>query len=638
MRAREPTARPSRGARLVEGLAVAACAALYGAASGLPLAAAAVAVLGLAGAAPRRPLPWPAAAQAVLAAASGAAAWLVAATTTPAATRGVIQLLAPLPSGVALAALLIAATRVALAHPAFGRAGSAALVIVAATASGFGDIGALFPVLAGAATLLALAALETSDPDRPGPLAWGRRRAAAAVAALLVALGAGAGAALALPPLYDAALGLAGLSPGGARSGFSTSLRLGSLAGMLESDEPVLRISGPHADHLRGVVFTRYEGGRWRAPAGGRPRRVRLGEAPPGPRTTIRRAGRDDRRFFVPLDATAFDADGGVVLVDEMGVLFPDRGLPADSLSFVAGRREAFAPAPPNEEDVAVPDEIAGALAAIARRWTAGATTDAARLEALSAQLAEGYEYALVFHRPVGEDPVLHFLEQSKRGHCEYFASALALLARSLGIPARVVGGYRVLERNGLGGYDVVRERHAHAWVEAWVEGRGWVTVDPTPAAALDAAGGEMAGLAAVADLIAAVASRAKSWLFALRATHVLGAAAAALLAWLALRLLRRRRRGPTRVGRTKERFRAPPEALGPFLEALAGAGVERGRVETLEAYAERVAGEGALGERGRAAAEILRRYAACRYGGQGDSAALATEMDRWRRPTSSGR
>lgn len=78
-------------------------------------------------------------------------------------------------------------------------------------------------------------------------------------------------------------------------------------------------------------------------------------------------------------------------------------------------------------------------------------------------------------------DPTLYFLFHSKAGHCEYFASAMVLLLRTLGIPSRVVGGYAGGEWNEMGRYYLVRNSDAHTWVEVWIQGRGWVPFDPTP-------------------------------------------------------------------------------------------------------------------------------------------------------------
>ncbi|OGU09453.1 MAG: transglutaminase [Geobacteraceae bacterium GWC2_58_44] len=81
---------------------------------------------------------------------------------------------------------------------------------------------------------------------------------------------------------------------------------------------------------------------------------------------------------------------------------------------------------------------------------------------------------------PVGPDPIDAFLFVTKRGNCEFFASSFATLLRLAGVPARLVGGYRGGSYNEMGGYYLVTEDMAHVWVEAYVEGRGWVSIDPS--------------------------------------------------------------------------------------------------------------------------------------------------------------
>ena len=90
-----------------------------------------------------------------------------------------------------------------------------------------------------------------------------------------------------------------------------------------------------------------------------------------------------------------------------------------------------------------------------------------------------GYTLQLPRERPV--DPLADFLFERKQGHCEYFASAMAVMLRTLRIPSRVVNGFRSDEFNDVTGKYVVRARDAHAWVEAYFPGYGWVTFDPTP-------------------------------------------------------------------------------------------------------------------------------------------------------------
>lgn len=80
-------------------------------------------------------------------------------------------------------------------------------------------------------------------------------------------------------------------------------------------------------------------------------------------------------------------------------------------------------------------------------------------------------------------EPVMDFLVRRRKGHCEYFASAMVLLCQSLGLPARLITGYKGGEFNGFGNYYLIRNCDAHAWVEVYALDRGWVRFDPTPPA-----------------------------------------------------------------------------------------------------------------------------------------------------------
>ncbi len=95
------------------------------------------------------------------------------------------------------------------------------------------------------------------------------------------------------------------------------------------------------------------------------------------------------------------------------------------------------------------------------------------------------YGYTLQLPRSPVADPLANFLFERKQGHCEYFASSMAVMLRTLRIPSRVVNGFRSDEFNDLTGNYVVRAKNAHAWVEAYFPGYGWVTFDPTPGGAI---------------------------------------------------------------------------------------------------------------------------------------------------------
>src|SRR3984885_9325270 len=91
------------------------------------------------------------------------------------------------------------------------------------------------------------------------------------------------------------------------------------------------------------------------------------------------------------------------------------------------------------------------------------------------------YAYTLDLTGRKTDDPLAYFLFERRAGHCEYFAAAMTVMLRDLGIPARYVGGFLPGEFNDLGGDYIVRASDAHAWVEAYFPGYGWITFDPTP-------------------------------------------------------------------------------------------------------------------------------------------------------------
>jgi transglutaminase-like putative cysteine protease len=136
------------------------------------------------------------------------------------------------------------------------------------------------------------------------------------------------------------------------------------------------------------------------------------------------------------------------------------------------------------EADLRLPPDRNPRSRELAQRLRAEASNDEAFIDAVLAMFrAEEFYYTLEPPR-LESDSVDDFLFNTRRGFCEHFASAFTFLARAAGIPARVVAGYQGGELNPLSGYVVVRQSDAHAWSEVWLEGRGWVRVDPTAAVA----------------------------------------------------------------------------------------------------------------------------------------------------------
>jgi protein-glutamine gamma-glutamyltransferase len=127
-------------------------------------------------------------------------------------------------------------------------------------------------------------------------------------------------------------------------------------------------------------------------------------------------------------------------------------------------------------------------IGALARELTAGGGDAWEAAQRLSAWLGRELTYTRALERPTGTDPIEDFLFVRRAGNCEYFAAALAVMLRSLQIPARVVNGFQRGEWNPYGGYFMVRLRDAHSWVEVYVDGAGWVTIDPSPRVAAEVA------------------------------------------------------------------------------------------------------------------------------------------------------
>ena len=116
----------------------------------------------------------------------------------------------------------------------------------------------------------------------------------------------------------------------------------------------------------------------------------------------------------------------------------------------------------------------------LADRLTQGAHTDRDRAQNILRHFAD-FRYTLEMENDPDKTALEHFLFERKAGHCEYFASAMVILLRSTGVPARLVNGFVGVEWNEWGNYLIIRQQHAHSWVEAFISGKGWTVYDPTP-------------------------------------------------------------------------------------------------------------------------------------------------------------
>jgi hypothetical protein len=120
-------------------------------------------------------------------------------------------------------------------------------------------------------------------------------------------------------------------------------------------------------------------------------------------------------------------------------------------------------------------------VAVLAREVTSAASTPYGRARAIEQHLRRSYQYSLDVGTTVSADPVEDFLFTRQTGYCEHYATAMVVLLRTLGIPARLVTGFLPGVWNDFGNYYTIRQQDAHAWVEVYFPRSGWVTFDPTP-------------------------------------------------------------------------------------------------------------------------------------------------------------
>jgi protein-glutamine gamma-glutamyltransferase len=523
----------------------------------------------------------------------------------------------------ALALLFAAASRLVVRAPERGAVATGVLGLLALMTVGETAAGSIYKVAVAAHLALALLALRASDPGRPPLAALPRRALALGAALVLAAAGLSVAATRALFPMSDwTTARITRLALPGATSGFSDRLWLGSLDGMLQSDEVVMRIEGPRPDYLRGAVYDRYELGRWSSS-------TREGAAdfapsaatPSGPTAVaVTFAGGARDRYFLPLGARAITAEDAGVIAERFGILRVAKGTAA-GVRFELGAAPEIPIAAPSPEDLRIPDNLRPTVTRLAAEWTRGIDDPAEKIAALAQHFEHDFRYSLDFQQRRRE-ALLDFLLEQRRGHCEYFASAMTLLARALGIPARVVAGYRVAEQSPFGGYWIVREQNAHAWTEVYLPGRGFVTVDATPSGPPQNTVHALGLASAIRDYMAAWLVRADAATGGNLGVITLGAAALGTGIFLLVRRFLRREKTTKRALRLDQAERPLP-SLARLLDALARMGLDRSPSEPLERFAGRLdAAEQS------AAAALLRRFAAQRYGGVGELSPLLGELE----------
>jgi hypothetical protein len=132
------------------------------------------------------------------------------------------------------------------------------------------------------------------------------------------------------------------------------------------------------------------------------------------------------------------------------------------------------------------PHKLDHRIAQLAHDITRNSPNAYDKARAIESYFKTGFRYTLDL-KSAGDDPLSEFLFETREGHCEYFATAMTVMLRTLDIPARIVNGFQMGEYNELNGMYTVRESDAHSWVEAYFpRSASWIEFDPTPAAGIN--------------------------------------------------------------------------------------------------------------------------------------------------------
>lgn len=382
------------------------------------------------------------------------------------------------------------------------------------------DQGPLSLALGLVGAVLVLAALARLSEQESGlPAAGVRHATRIGIVARLIAIGLPLALAAfwLFPRLATPLWGIPDLST--ARPGLSDEMSPGDWIDLIADDTPAMRVTFRGAEpstremYWRGPTLTQYDGRSWTASHW-------LRSLPPA---TVEH-GAPTWNYEIALEPT----ERNLLVALEMPLAFPDGMRAAHEYTLTSERRLdrvtrwQLRSAPPTRFEADLPDSLRRLALqlpadfnprtrALAQQWRAETNDDGALVDRALAWIRSDFAYTLDTPLP-GRHAVDEFLFDYRAGFCEHFSSAFAVLMREAGIPTRVVTGYTGGTRNRFGNYWIVRRMDAHAWNEVWLEGRGWVRVDPTAAVAperiydtledrLGAGGGGGAALLPMADL-----------------------------------------------------------------------------------------------------------------------------------------
>ncbi|MEP5766537.1 MAG: DUF3488 and transglutaminase-like domain-containing protein [Halieaceae bacterium] len=289
------------------------------------------------------------------------------------------------------------------------------------------------------------------------------------------------------------------LKSSSARSGVSDFMSPGDIANLSLSDEVAFRVQfdgniPPRSKlYWRGLVFSRLDENTWRSlrwaeiPGDGRRATRPLLEGEPLDYSIILEPTQQNWLYVLPYAATS---DRGIMASNDFRLVSP---VPVQDQKRYQVRSWLQAPLETSlaewrrSAELQLPATGSPRSRALAQAMFDDAGGDALRYAQDVLSMFTRDEFFYTLQPPLlGDDPVDDFLFQSRRGFCEHYAAAFGFLMRAAGVPARVVAGYQGGEVNPVNGTVIVHQFDAHAWNEIWLQGRGWIRVDPTAAIAPD--------------------------------------------------------------------------------------------------------------------------------------------------------
>ena len=564
-------------------------------------------------------------------------AYVFAVVIGPAPKHPFFQAFALIRSFICVFMLLYCCLRIFMSNPWAGHKLTILLCMFAVLLCGGSNIGWIYHISVGLFTIFGMWGIARNDPSRPSFPDSSTPRKRVFVAATVISCIVALWFSLSLPILYKwVSQRIVAAFTNMNETGFNRYFRLGSLNNLLKSNRVTLRVHSKYQQsiHLRGLVYNRYTSRHWH------PLRNTYSTSIPSQKIddvakkpiTVEYVSGESSRYFTPLHISDIATLDGKIRADNTGLIFPDINSQPEEISFRLDAKKTVKIEPPRKNDLQVPNYLKKAIDQLAKTWTHTKQNRSQKLFALRNRFIKDYKYSLSFTRPKDKEPLLDFLLKNKQGHCEYFASAFALLARSLGIPTRVVTGYLVSEYNELGQYYIVREKNAHAWAESWLPGKGWVTFDPTPPSALNEYMPMRTGsFSAITDLLRVWFNRFRRWVVNLTFLEISMVIGFFVMIWILIRVLRFFRTKNAAQIRLGPSYREVPPTFEEFMEQLQHH-IQKEDSEPLEAYAERISQDEDFSANGQDAARIIMDYASLRYGQHGNPTELEQRMSQWLR------